>query len=169
MPCFKISGVSAKTFRPMFSRSDEALGAAGMTRCIADAKPGYPCRVSMVDAEIGDTLILGAYEHHAVNGPFRASGPIYVREAAASAHTSVDEVPELLRGRTVSVRAYDKRGLMSDADVARGAELEALIRRLFDSQKVEYLHVHNASRGCFLCRIDRADGCVPDPTPPGGR
>ena len=94
MPCFKISGVSAETFRPMFSSSDGALGAAGMTRCIADAKPGYPCRVSMVDAEIGETLILGTFEHHAVNGPFRASGPIFVREAAASPYASVDEVPE---------------------------------------------------------------------------
>ena len=44
---------------------------------------------------------------------------------------------------------------MRDAEVVEGDALEALIARFFADESVAYLHVHNARRGCYACRIDR--------------
>ena len=152
---FRIRGVPEDTFRHLFSLTDKELASHGATRCIADAKPGYPCRVTLRDADIGETLILDSFEHHTVNGPFRASGPIFVRESATEAYDNVNEIPELLQRRTLSVRAYTRSGIMKDANVIDGKALEATIERFFSNEAVGYLHVHNARRGCFMCHVDR--------------
>ena len=46
--------------------------------------------------------------------------------------------------------------MMIDADVVGGREVETLIQRLFVNPEVRYIHAHNAGRGCFAARIDRA-------------
>src|SRR5262249_25942493 len=125
-------------------------------RCLADKKPGFPCRVSLLDAEPGERLILVPFSHQAVDSPYRASGPIFVREGAKQAILDVNEVPESVRGRLFSIRAYDSNGLMLDAEVAEGCELEAQIERFSALPAVAYLHLHNARPGCYSCRVDRA-------------
>lgn len=140
----------------MFAANEAVLAAAGMRRIVADATPGYPCRVSLQDAHVGETVILGPYPHHAVAGPYAASGPIFVREAAACAYSSHGQIPPLLRERLLSVRAYDAAGWLHAADVVSGNELEDLIERLSGRRKIDYLHVHNAGPGCYMCRIDLA-------------
>ena len=62
----------------------------------------------------------------------------------------------MLRLRLLSVRAYDADGLMVDADVVDGRELESVINRLFNEARVDYLHIHFARPGCFACRVHRA-------------
>jgi hypothetical protein len=123
---------------------------------IADSKPGFPCRVSLRDADIGEPVWLLHFVHHDVPGPYRGSGPIYVREQAVAAALAPGEVPELLRSRLLSLRAYDADGMLVDADVCEGTVLESLVTRLFADPSVAYLHVHNARPGCFNCRIERA-------------
>jgi hypothetical protein len=61
-----------------------------------------------------------------------------------------------MRVRLLSLRAYDAAGMMLDADVAEGADIEKLIARLFANPEVSYIHAHNAKRGCYSGRIDRA-------------
>jgi hypothetical protein len=56
----------------------------------------------------------------------------------------------------LSLRAFDAEDMMIDADVVPGAEVEALAQKFFGNPKVRYLHAHNAGRGCFAARIDRA-------------
>jgi hypothetical protein len=69
---FRIRGLPAEQFAPLFSLSDEELAATGAVRRIADDRnPGYPCRVSLTDSNPGDELILVNYEHHAVDSPYR--------------------------------------------------------------------------------------------------
>ncbi len=152
---FRATGLPLSPFEPLLTLDDEALAARGMRRVIADAKPGFPCRVSLADAEPGERLILLAFEHQPAHSPYRASGPIFVREAALVPFDEVDVVPPVLRGRLLSVRAYDEDGLMVDADVLDGNEIERAIARFFTREDVAYLHVHNAKRGCYACRIDR--------------
>ena len=152
---FRIQGLPADTFCGLFSKSDEELAELGMKRYVADQKPGFPCRVSLQDAEVGETLILGPFEHHG-HGPYRASGPIFVREKAAPSDLGVNEVPELLSIRPISLRGYDRSGLMRDADVVDGRDLASAIERLFSDSQIEYIHAHYASPGCFACAIQRA-------------
>ena len=65
-------------------------------------------------------------------------------------------MPRQQRIRLLSGRAYDADGIMVDAEVAPGTDLEAVIERLLGRREVAYLHAHNAKRGCYSCRIDRA-------------
>jgi len=152
---FRISSLPVEEFAPLFALSDAELLSRGMRRVVADSKPGYPCRVSLEDAEPGERVILLPYAHHAVHGPYRASGPIYVREAAGTAFPSVNEVPESVRGRLLSVRAYDAQGMMIASEVVEGRDLTESVSRLFAFESVLYLHAHNARAGCYSCRIDR--------------
>ena len=69
---------------------------------------------------------------------------------------ALDEVPEQLRSRLLSVRAFDARDMMKGAEVAPGTALESVIDQLFSTPDVAYLHIHNAKPGCYAARVDRA-------------
>jgi len=152
---FRITGLPADQFADLFSLSDQELAARGAVRRIADAKPGYPCRVSLTDAEPGQEVILTHFEHHAVDSPFRASHAIYVRKGEKT-YEAVDQVPEQLRLRLLSVRAFDEKGMLVGADVVDGRELEGVVDRLLGDDRADYLHVHYAKPGCYAARIERA-------------
>ncbi len=153
---FQISGLPLAPFTALLGLPDAELARHGAVRRIADRSPGFPCRVSLQDAEPGETLLLLNFEHLSVASPYRASHAIYVRENAQEAHPSPGEVPDVLRKRLLSVRAYDENGMMLNADVADGREIEPVIQRMFEQPEVSYLHLHNAKPGCFAARVDRA-------------
>ncbi|MBV8977453.1 MAG: DUF1203 domain-containing protein [Alphaproteobacteria bacterium] len=153
---FRAVGLPLAEFASLFALGDHALAAQGMRRMTADSKPGFPCRVTLEDAEPGESLILLTYRHQRADTPYRASGPIFVREKAQAPFDAVDTVPVVLRGRSLSLRAYDAAGFMRDADVVEGAAVEDAIARLFADAAISYLHIHNAKRGCFACRVERA-------------
>lgn len=152
---FQIHALPLEPFAPLFALSDDDLRARGARRVVADGRPVYPCRVSLQDAAEGERLVLLPYEHNPVDTPYRASGPIYVREAAIAAAPAAGEVPALLRGRLVSLRAYDARGMMQAADVRPGTEIEDAIAELFANARVDRLHLHYAKPGCYACRVSR--------------
>jgi Protein of unknown function (DUF1203) len=153
---YQISGVDPAPFRHFFAMSDTELAAYGVSRALADESPGYPCRASLEDAPAGEELILISYEHQAAHSPYRASGPIYVRRNATEAAVLTNEIPRPFQTRLLSVRAYDATDFIIDAEVEEGVRLTPLIERFFANQKVAYLHVHYARRGCYAGRIDRA-------------
>ncbi|MGH8140377.1 MAG: DUF1203 domain-containing protein [Steroidobacteraceae bacterium] len=153
---FRISGLPLAPFAPLFGLSDAELAAHAAVRHVADTSPGFPCRVSLRDAEAGETLLLLNYEHLSVATPYRSRYAIYVREQADEAHLAIDEVPQVLRRRLLSLRAFNSAGMLQDADVIDGSAIEPVIGRMLDRRDVEYLHVHNAKPGCFAARVDRA-------------
>ena len=150
----RFQGLSLAPFQAAFALSDDELARRDMRRMIADAKPGFPCRVSLEDAEPGERVLLANYEHQQAHSPYRATGPIFVRESATAAYDGI-EVPPVLRGRLLSLRAYDADGLIVDADVVPGDDVEAALARLFARDDSAYVHVHNAKRGCYACRVER--------------
>jgi len=153
---FRITALAAEAFAPLHALDDDTLRARGMRRMVADEKPGFPCRVSLMDAEPGERVILLPFTHHDVDSPYRGAGPIFVREAAVTATPAVDEIPALLRPRLLSLRAYDRDAMMIGCEVVEGRDLEAAIARQFADPAAAYLHVHNARPGCFNCAIERA-------------
>lgn len=153
---FRIQGLPLAPFAPLFGLGDSALAARGVVRRVADRRPGFPCRVSLRDAEPGETLLLLNYEHLPVAGPYRSCHAIYVREQAQEYTPGINEIPQLLRTRLLSVRAYDAAGMMVDADVVDGAELEPVIARFLDAPAVTSVHLHNAKPGCFAASVHRA-------------
>ena len=153
---FQIVAAPLEDFAHLFSLSDADLAARGARRMTVDANPGYPCRVSLQDAEKGEQVILTPFKHHAVDSPYQASGPVFVREAAQTAKLQVNEIPLMVHHRLLSIRAYDRSAMMVGAKVVAGQELAENLRRFFDNEKVAYLHLHNAGPGCFNCLVQRA-------------
>ncbi|MEO1231192.1 MAG: DUF1203 domain-containing protein [Myxococcota bacterium] len=152
---FRIRGLDPEIFQPLYGLSEAELAARGARRCVADRAPGFPDRIEMRDAEVGETVLLVHYAHQTADTPYRSSHAVYVLEGADTAYDAVDEIPAVLRSRLLSVRSFDASGMMLDAEVVSGQEVEGAIERLFESRKAAYLHVHNAGPGCFAARIDR--------------
>lgn len=152
---YVITGLSPEPFRPLFGLSDEALAARGVQRRTVDAKPGSPCRITLEDAEPGETVLLLNHEYQSADTPYRGRHAIFVREGAAEAARVADAIPPYLAVRLISLRAFDEAGMMLDADVAEGRDLEPVIARMFENPDVAYLQAHNAKRGCYAARIER--------------
>lgn len=154
---FIVSGLSVAPFQPLFGLSDEALAEQGVIRHTADAPLGFPCRVTLEDAPVGETLLLLNYEHQPADTPYRARAAIFVRESAVETRTFVDQIPATLAVRPfISLRAFDTDGMMLDAEVSPGAALTEPIERLLLVPGVAYLHAHYAGRGCYAAHIARA-------------
>jgi len=153
---FRISALHVDQFSHLFGKDSEALAKSGVERMIVDNKPGYPCRVSLQDADIGESVLLMNYEHQPALSPYRSSHAIFVREWASQAEPDRNEVPGMLRHRMISVRAFDSSGMMVDADIVDGHQLESMIDRMLAIESVSYLHLHNAKRGCYAARVERA-------------
>jgi len=153
---FRITGLPAAPFEHLYGLSDDALREFGAERCIATTQPGYPDRIELRDAEPGEKLLLLNYVHQRADNPYRASHAIFIIEGATQTYSAVNAVPEVMRTRPLSLRAFDRDDRIIDADIVDGAAATTLIQRLLAQPAVAYLHAHYARRGCYAARIDRA-------------
>ena len=153
---FRFIGLDVKPFLPLFELSDRDLMTRGARRQVADAsQPGFPCRVTLEEAQCGEKLLLTNFEHQPANSPYRSSHAIYVREIARKQFDQPDVVPNPMRSRLLSVRAFSAAGMMVSADIVDGQNVEGLICRQLEDREAAYLHVHFAKRGCFGARVER--------------
>ena len=152
---FIVSGLPVEPFEPLFVLDDAALAARNAVRVVAD-EGRYPCRVSLDYAQPGQTLLLLNYEHQDAASPYRSNYAIYVNEAARETRRLEGELPPVLRGRQISLRAFDAKGMLVEAELSLNDDVEAVNGRQFANPAVAYLHAHNAAQGCFAARIDRA-------------
>jgi hypothetical protein len=152
---FQIIGLSRAEFAPLFALTTAQLAARGIVRRVADQRPGFPCRVSLQDAQIGESVLLLNYEHLPGPGPYRSRHAVFVRENATEAALGVNEIPESLQIRLLSVRAFDAAGMMTAAEVVPGTELAPLVERILADEATACLHLHNARPGCFAARVTR--------------
>jgi len=153
---FRLVGLAPSFFEPLFDLPDEELARIGAERRVVDEHPGFPCRISLEDAPIGAEMLLLPFEHQPADSPYRASGPIFVRRGAQQRVLGAGELPSYVTSRLMSVRAYDAAHMMVDAAVCEGGAVGGEIERMLTDTQVAYLHLHNAKRGCFSCRVDRA-------------
>ncbi len=152
---FQIVALDPAPFAPLFALSDADLAARDIVRRVCTETPGSPCRVSLADAEPGETLLLLPYEHLPVASPYRSSHAIFVREGAVQARPAPGEVPAVIARRLISARAFDASGMMRDADVLRGGDVGALLEDWFANPAVVHVDLHNAKPGCFAARAVR--------------
>jgi hypothetical protein len=153
---YRITGLAADTFRPLFGLPDEELARRRAKRIVANVKPGFPDRVELRDAEPGESLILVNHVHLDEETPYRASHAVFVLENAGKRFDRVNALPPALRVRLLSLRAFDSDHMMVDADVVHGSEAEPVIERLLANPRTAYLHAHYAKAGCYAARIERA-------------
>lgn len=150
---YRISGLDPAPYKPLFGLLDEELAGRGIVRMTVIEKPGFPCRVSLADREIGETVLLLNHVSHDVANPYRASHAIFVADAEQARF--VDEVPPVFESRMLSLRGFDRDGMMADAILTQPGEADSGIRKLFDNPEIETIHAHNATRGCFSAKIER--------------
>jgi hypothetical protein len=153
---FRITGLSPLPFQHLFGLPEDQLAARGVKRYVVDKSPGFPDRIEMREAELGQTVLLLNHTCQPAETPYRATHAIFVREGASQTYDRIGEIPPVMRVRLLSLRAYDRAGMMLDADVVEGEAAEPVIERLLANPAVSYLHAHNAKRGCYSGRIDRA-------------
>lgn len=152
---FQVNALPQDTFAPLFLLNDAALAAQGIIRTVANAKPSFPCRVSLEDAEVGEELLLLPYQHLSMLTPYQSSGPIFVRKIGRTAQLAPNEIPSVLIHRLLSVRGYDRFGMMKSACVTEGSALKGVIHDFFRDTNIDFLHIHNAKPGCFSCAVTR--------------
>jgi hypothetical protein len=155
MPSFQLTGLPHEQFETLFALSDEQLLSLGAVRRVATESFGFPCRVSLQDAAIGEELLLLPYQHLSAASPYRASGPIYVRRGASHSELPPGVVPPYVSKRLISLRAYDATHMMIDASVCDGPTVAEQLEQMFSNAEVAYVHLHNAKRGCFSCVASR--------------
>ena len=153
---FQFVALPVEHFTHLFSMNDAELASIGARRMTVDAQPGFPCRVSLMDAPVSERVILTHFQHHEADSPYQSSGPIFVREIAQTAKPEVNKIPRMFNHRVLSVRAYDEDAMMQGARVVEGHALEETIRDFFVDEAISYLHVHNAAPGCFNCTVQHA-------------
>ncbi|MEO0370020.1 MAG: DUF1203 domain-containing protein [Pseudomonadota bacterium] len=153
---FQIHSLPHDDYAPLFVLSDEDLESQGAKRMTVNACPGTPCRISMQDARIGESVILLNYQHQPEASPYQASHAIFVREGARPAELAPGDVPEVIRSRLISVRLFDEDHMMVDADVVDGIDVAQAIETAFKDPGIRYIHLHNAKPGCFAAKVTRA-------------
>jgi len=155
MSSFQLVGLPHQPFERLFDLSDRELAEVSAVRVTAGEKPGFPCRISLADAEVGEELLLLPFSHQPANSPYKASGPIYVRRRVRQRILEAGEIPDCVHLRLMSLRAYDDRHMIVSAAVCEGREVAAEIERHFNDEQVRYIHLHNARRGCYSCLVRR--------------
>ena len=152
---YRIRGLDPAPFRPLYGLPDEELAERGVVRMTVTQRPSFPCRVTLVDREVGEQMLLLNHVSHDVEGPYRASHAIFVTEGISGAAEFVDEVPPVFATRVLSLRGFDNRGMMSEAVLTQAGEADEGIRALLSNPAVATIHAHNATRGCFAAKIER--------------
>ena len=152
---FRVLGLDPAPFLHLYGQTAERLAECGVRRIRVDATPGFPDRVELRDLEQGDSALLLNFLHQPADSPYKSSHAIFIREGAMTRFDAIDRIPDVMRIRVISLRAFSAGGEMVDADLAGGASIEPLIVRYLARPDVDYLHVHYAKRGCYAGRIER--------------
>lgn len=152
---FRVSGLNPEPFRPLYGLADADLLARGARRYRVDQTPGFPDRIELRDLAIGETALLVNYTHQGADTPYRASHAIFVREGADEPCSLIDQIPEVMQRRMLSLRGFDAEHMMVDATLVDGRQAREMIERLLDNDSIAYIQAHYAQRGCYAARIER--------------
>ena len=149
---YRIAGLDPAPYKPLFGLSHDELASRGIVpMTVTDAT--FPCRVSLVDRPIGDRVLLLNHVSHDVENPYRASHAIFVADAEQAEF--IDQVPPVFEKRVLSLRGFDRNGMMVDAVIAQPGEADAAIRKLLENSNIDTINAHNAVRGCLSARVER--------------
>ncbi|MDE2006614.1 MAG: DUF1203 domain-containing protein [Rhodospirillales bacterium] len=149
--CIPIDPAIAESFRA--SGRDQAGNA--LRRMIADHPS--PCRVCLRDAAPGEAVLLGSYALPRPRGIYWTPSPIFVHASPCAPFDAPNRIAPILRGRMISVRAYDAgdQCLYDLGHAGDGAEIEAPLATALADPRTEFVNVHTAKPGCLLCRVER--------------
>ena len=73
-----------------------------------ESYPGYPDRILLCDIPAGETALLINHIYQPADTPFRGSHAIYIGEGCTQQGIYLNELPEVMQGRILSLRAMAK-------------------------------------------------------------
>lgn len=154
---YKISGLKAEPFAHLFGQSESYLNKHNAIRQTVECYPGYPDRISLCDIPVGETALLINHIYQPADTPYFGTHAIYIREGCTQQGIYINELPEVMQCRFLSLRAFDEKHFMIEAEIVEGKLAEDLIGRLFADSQVRYIQIHNAKRGCYSCCVKRCE------------
>lgn len=151
---FRITGIDPTPFLYLYDLPADELASHGVIRYEATEGSAHPDRVLLRHALPGEHVLLVNYAHQPEPTPYRASHAIYILEGAVQPAEFINVVPEPLRVRMLSLRAFDSNHMMIDAALSDGTKAVDAIAQLLENPETAYIHAHFAARGCYAARID---------------
>jgi len=123
---------------------------------VVDSAGGTPLRCCLREANIGERVVLIAYQPATVGGPYAEVGPVFIHAEACEGYTDAHRYPDSFRQRRQLLRAYDADGRIVDAMIAQnGDEAEGGCAAFFARPDVAYIHSRNVLYGCYMFTIRR--------------
>ncbi len=154
---FQVMPLQAKNFAHFQGKTDEELEALSAKAYVVERGGGYPCRLTLEGAKPGERVILLNYEHLPSRNPYRSCYAIFIREGMKEVVPAPGEIPTMIEGRPISVRAFNEDHMLVQAVVVDGAETPACFEAMLKDTNVDYLHMHFAAYGCYIATVKRAD------------
>jgi hypothetical protein len=151
-----ISGLDGNVFAHLFGKDEHYLAAHRAVRVRAETASRYPDRIALRDVPEGENAILINHVYQSAESPYFGTHAIYIHEGAITPGLYVDQIPDYLATRLLSLRAFNDQHRIMTADVTPGHEAERLILQLLDRPDTRYIHAHSARFGCYLCLIERS-------------
>ena len=157
MTFFQLVGLPAAPFTPLFSLSDAQLSRDSTRDALfAASNPGYPCRVSLTDAQIGEELLLASLQHQPAASPYRASGPIFVRRSRPTGSRSRRVCcPPMSPADSCRCGRMMRADRMTDAAACPGADAGAVDRAAVRGHRCRLHPPAQRESGCFSCAVQR--------------
>lgn len=153
---YRYQSLNPAHFAPLATLSDAELAARNIV--VTQVAPGEraPCRLTLENTPAGETVLLLNHTHQPTSSPYGARGPIFIRKAALGRPPVVSaDLPAMLVGRQLSVRAYDAAGMIVDGAVVEAADLKPHLDALFGRADVDEVHLHFPGRGCYAAKAVR--------------
>jgi hypothetical protein len=130
-------------------------GAADHVVIKVDSATGFPCRHCLRWAQPGERVILFPYTSIPAGHPYSETGPIFVHVERCQRYSPIHEYPvDFRNGR--AFRGYDADYKMIDVEIANGREPEAVIEKLLQNPRTQFVDARSLTHGCFTFRILRA-------------
>jgi hypothetical protein len=116
-----------------------------------------PCRHCLREAAAGAEMLLGSYRMPGPTGIYWTPSPIFLHAEPCVAYDQADHVPDTVRARLVSVRAYDaaQMCLYDLGQAVEGGDVDPFLARAISDPRTEFVNIHTAKPGCMLCRVER--------------
>jgi len=153
------------SFRCVAIRTEEAVRLRRATRDDfghpiqrIDLDRSYPCRHCLREASASSGMLLLSYQTPKPKSVYGQPTAIFMCVADCERFREPDAIPDIVRNRLVSFRAFRSDGLMIyDAnEIVEGNEHIAAVRRILARDDVAYINAHTAKAGCHLCHVERA-------------
>lgn len=152
---FQIHALNPQAFNTFYGLSDDELAKKNAKRLRVDAKPGYICRLTLEDAEIGEDVIVFSHAYQPHPTPYQGAFAIFVREHAQQCQPAPNTLPKDFLFRHFSIRAFNVHHYLVAADIATGTKLDACLNTFFENENIAYLHLHHAAHGCYVAKVTR--------------